>query len=77
MGLQYGNETVVWVSILCLIIFSNIKRIVFHSLMKYNGSNMEILTPSQTKQIGGRAGRYSLDHATGEVTTLVHVLLDI
>lgn len=38
-----------------------IKRIVFYSTMKFNGTETAPLAPSATKQIAGRAGRYSAD----------------
>lgn len=38
-----------------------IKRIVFWSIMKFNGTEMAKLSISATKQIAGRAGRYSSD----------------
>ena len=48
--------------------FRNIKRIVFSSLLKYNGTRTAQLTASQVKQIAGRAGRYGSNHPEGEVT---------
>lgn len=38
-----------------------IKRIVFWSIMKFNGTEMAKLSISATKQIAGRAGRFSSD----------------
>lgn len=38
-----------------------IKRIVFYSTSKFDGKNVIPLTVSQTKQIAGRAGRFSKD----------------
>lgn len=46
-----------------------IKRIVFWSIMKFNGSDMVPLSVSATKQIAGRAGRFSADQ--GELEGLV------
>ncbi|KIX08459.1 uncharacterized protein Z518_03115 [Rhinocladiella mackenziei CBS 650.93] len=40
----------------------SVKRIIFHSVYRFNGSRMEQLTVSQIKQIGGRAGRYRSSH---------------
>lgn len=40
----------------------SVKRIIFHSVMKYNGARHEQLSVSQIKQIGGRAGRYRTSH---------------
>ncbi|KAK3750982.1 hypothetical protein QZH41_009135 [Actinostola sp. cb2023] len=48
----------------------NIKRIVFKTLDKYDGYSIVQLTPSHTKQIAGRAGRFGSNHPEGEVTTL-------
>lgn len=49
--------------------FRNIKRIVFSTLLKYDGTRTVQLTASQVKQIAGRAGRYGSDHPEGEATT--------
>lgn len=35
----------------------NIKRIVFHTLFKYEGFQLRKISDSQIKQIAGRAGR--------------------
>lgn len=43
-------------------IFRSVKRIIFHSVNKYNGSYMEQLRVPQIKQIAGRAGRYRNAH---------------
>ena len=55
------------------IVFSyrNIRRMVFHTLEKFDGAlgEMQPLSSSHVKQIAGRAGRYGKDHAHGEVTT--------
>ena len=37
-----------------------IKRIVFESVFKFNGSRREVLEDAQLKQIAGRAGRYRI-----------------
>ena len=37
---------------------SAVKRIIFESVQKYNGSELELLHTPQIKQIGGRAGRF-------------------
>ena len=50
-----------------------IKRIVFSSVAKWNGSEMVAISTSQLKQIAGRAGRYGTtdeEGAGGLVTTL-------
>jgi len=48
----------------------NIKRIVFSTLLKFDGTRTVQLTSSQVKQIAGRAGRYGSYHPEGETTTL-------
>ncbi|CEM31149.1 unnamed protein product [Vitrella brassicaformis CCMP3155] len=48
----------------------NIRRIVFRSLKKYDGSGVRQLTPLEIKQIAGRAGRYQSEHPEGWVTCL-------
>jgi ATP-dependent RNA helicase SUPV3L1/SUV3 len=40
----------------------NIKRVVFEAVSKWNGESVVNLTVSETKQIGGRAGRYKTSH---------------
>lgn len=55
----------------------NIRRIVFHDLEKFNGSEIVTLSSQATKQIAGRAGRYGKDHARGEVTTFHQRDLDL
>ncbi|XP_068746401.1 ATP-dependent RNA helicase SUPV3L1, mitochondrial-like isoform X3 [Montipora capricornis] len=47
----------------------NIKRIVFSKLSKYDGHDVVLLTPSQAKQIAGRAGRYGSNYPNGEALT--------
>ncbi|KAG7192309.1 RNA helicase [Scheffersomyces spartinae] len=46
-----------------------INRVIFSSVKKFDGTEMRELTPSQTKQIAGRAGRYSSEK--GELTGYV------
>ncbi|XP_065828308.1 ATP-dependent RNA helicase SUPV3L1, mitochondrial-like [Oscarella lobularis] len=48
----------------------NIKRIIFSTLTKFDGSDVTLLTPSQAKQIAGRAGRFGSQYPDGGVTTL-------
>ena len=49
--------------------FSNIRRVVFHTLTKFDGRDgRTLLTSGHAKQIAGRAGRYGKDHSHGEVT---------
>ena len=38
--------------------YSAIKRIIFESVSKFNGTNYEIIEDAHLKQIAGRAGRY-------------------
>lgn len=40
----------------------SVKRIIFHSIVKFNGFQMERLSIPQLKQIAGRAGRYRSAH---------------
>jgi ATP-dependent RNA helicase SUPV3L1/SUV3 len=47
----------------------NIKRIIFMKMTKYDGKNTRNLTVSETRQIGGRAGRFASEFSDGEVTT--------
>jgi superfamily II DNA/RNA helicase len=48
----------------------NIKRVVFHTTIKFDGvKGSHFIEPSQIKQIGGRAGRKSSQYKFGEVTT--------
>ncbi|OLY85616.1 ATP-dependent RNA helicase SUV3L, mitochondrial [Smittium mucronatum] len=46
-----------------------IKRTVFESLHKFDGSMLKPLSISQVKQIGGRAGRYNIGYDVGLITT--------
>lgn len=56
-----------WLTILT--VYSNIRRIIFHTLTKFDGNEKGLLNSSHAKQIAGRAGRYGKDHSHGEVTT--------
>jgi hypothetical protein len=47
----------------------NIRRIVFSSMEKYDGTQMSTLSSSQVKQIAGRAGRFGTEYHSGLVTT--------
>jgi ATP-dependent RNA helicase SUPV3L1/SUV3 len=40
----------------------SVKRIIFHSVVKWNGHAQVALSTPQIKQIGGRAGRYRTSH---------------
>ena len=46
-----------------------IRRVVFSALMKWDGREERSLTPSEVRQIGGRAGRYG-QHEEGVVAVL-------
>jgi len=51
----------------------NIRRIIFCSLMKYDGNIHRKLFPSEVKQIAGRAGRFSLEYSEeGGIVTTFH-----
>jgi ATP-dependent RNA helicase SUPV3L1/SUV3 len=52
-------------------------------MRKYDGRERRLLTPSEVRQIAGRAGRFGTVYSSGEVTTLLsedlphlHGLLD-
>jgi ATP-dependent RNA helicase SUPV3L1/SUV3 len=47
----------------------NIRRIIFNSIFKFDGSNITRLGHSDIKQISGRAGRRNSPFPVGEVTT--------
>lgn len=63
----------------------SIKRIIFSASEKWNGTEVTQLTPSNIKQIGGRAGRYKVSgtcddtsESIGYVTAMFRdVLLDV
>ena len=46
----------------------SIKRVIFHSIFKYNGERVIRLSHSEIKQISGRAGRRNSPYPHGEVT---------
>lgn len=46
-----------------------IRRVIFSTLIKWDGKQERSLTPSEVRQIGGRAGRYG-QHEEGIVTVL-------
>ncbi|KAH6561370.1 hypothetical protein BASA50_002622 [Batrachochytrium salamandrivorans] len=48
----------------------NIRRIVFYTMHKFNGTKVIPLTVSQIKQIAGRAGRFGTQWENGLVTCL-------
>jgi ATP-dependent RNA helicase SUPV3L1/SUV3 len=51
----------------------NIRRVVFHTMSKYNGQTTGPVSPAQVKQIAGRAGRRSSIYPEGFTTTLMPV----
>lgn len=48
----------------------NIRRVVFHTMEKFNGVSVGPVPPAQVKQIAGRAGRRSSIYPEGFATTL-------
>ncbi|KAL5214139.1 hypothetical protein ABZP36_003291 [Zizania latifolia] len=54
----------------------NIRRVVFHTLAKYNGDRMVPVAASQVKQIAGRAGRRGSVYPDGLTTTFLMDDLD-
>ena len=48
----------------------NIRRIVFASLSKFDGTEVRLLEPTEVKQIAGRAGRFKSRYGAGLVTCL-------
>ncbi|KAJ1721621.1 RNA helicase [Coemansia erecta] len=48
----------------------SIKRVVFTALNKFDGGGLRPISVSQTRQIGGRAGRFGSGSEVGEVTTM-------
>ncbi|XP_065071414.1 ATP-dependent RNA helicase SUPV3L1, mitochondrial-like [Rhopilema esculentum] len=48
----------------------SIRRLIFHSLRKFDGKKMIPLPPYHAKQIAGRAGRFGTDFPEGFATTL-------
>jgi hypothetical protein len=48
----------------------NIRRVVFHTMQKYDGTSVGLVEPSMVKQIAGRAGRRNSIYPAGYATTL-------
>jgi ATP-dependent RNA helicase SUPV3L1/SUV3 len=48
----------------------NIRRLIFHSVEKFDGTVRRQLAPYEIRQIAGRAGRYGSLYPKGEVTCL-------
>jgi len=55
----------------------NIRRVVFSSMTKFDGTQMRFLEPAETQQIAGRAGRFGSAHGEGIVTALTAPDLDL
>jgi ATP-dependent RNA helicase SUPV3L1/SUV3 len=55
----------------------SIKRIIFHTLLKYDGKVNRILTNTEIKQIAGRAGRYNSIYEEGTVSAVTSHDLNI
>ena len=49
--------------------FRSIRRLIFHSLRKFDGRQMIRLPSYHAKQIAGRAGRFGTEFPEGYVTT--------
>jgi len=50
----------------------SIRRVIFSSLMKFDGHEHRDLHPTEVKQIAGRAGRYCGSYSEGGVVTTFH-----
>lgn len=48
----------------------NMRRVIFGTIAKFDGTEVRDLLPSEALQIGGRAGRFNTEWSTGYVTTL-------
>jgi ATP-dependent RNA helicase SUPV3L1/SUV3 len=51
-----------------LLLFRNIKRIIFDTLYKFDGTGLVPVPAQQIRQISGRAGRFNTKHEIGLVT---------
>ena len=51
-----------------LLLCSNIRRIIFSSISKFDGTCKRMLSASELKQIAGRAGRFGSIYPKGKVT---------
>lgn len=70
MGLNlYVNSVIIYIPTF-LFEYRNIRRIIFKTLHKFNGIDLEPVPTNQVKQIAGRAGRFGTLHEGGILTTL-------
>lgn len=52
----------------------NIRRVVFSTVRKFDGTEKRQLTDSEIKQIAGRAGRFGSIYPEGEVSWYVSLI---
>ena len=50
----------------------NIRRVVFHTMEKFDGTSFGRVHPSQVKQIAGRAGRHNSRYPVVGIGSLVN-----
>lgn len=59
---------VIYIFLSLLLLFRNIKRIIFDTLYKFDGTGLVPVPAQQIRQISGRAGRFNTKHEIGLVT---------